>query len=446
MDAPSRPCARLPPEPVRAAASGRKDGAASARRPWLAERKFFKEATRHALAAGDERLAQASASQGLWSLATSGNLVEALQWLPRLAPETLAGDVELRLHGAWIMALADRTDEARRIADETLRNPSSTPEMAFMAALVASAAEACSDRLGAIPRHPGSLAGAAGPRGRSRATPGLLQHARGRGAGRRRSCARTHPRHGSPKHDEQSHARPRLLDFSDSRGDRIAARRRPDPRGRASAARTHARGANARQAQHGRVPARGRHRRGAARAQRDRARRSNARSSCGRDRAIRSSRRYRARLRNPGAARRRAGRRTPRLVGARQHGVVRPRSHDAAVRAREPRHAHRPSRTQGTRRGGRRAPARIGRARADLRASREPAVPARIPAAARDGARDARARESRRRNRARPSSRQRRTWRARPTSHAKRSPCRCCARSRRICAVRIVRCLSSRRP
>ena len=118
---------------------------------WLAKRKFFPEATRHALAAGDERLAQASASQGLWSLATSGNLAEALQSLPRLAPETLAADVELRLHGAWIMALADRADQARLIADETLRNPSSTPAMAFMAALVASAAEACSDRLGAIP-------------------------------------------------------------------------------------------------------------------------------------------------------------------------------------------------------------------------------------------------------------------------------------------------------
>lgn len=118
---------------------------------WLAQRRFFPDAARHALAAGDDRLAQACASQGLWSVATSGNLAEALQWIPRLAPETLAGDLRLRLTGAWVMALGNRPAEARRIADEVLRDASTEPALTFMAALVASCAEACADRIGLIP-------------------------------------------------------------------------------------------------------------------------------------------------------------------------------------------------------------------------------------------------------------------------------------------------------
>ena len=118
---------------------------------WLAQRRFFPDAARHALAAGDERLAQTCASQGLWSVATSGNLAEALQWIPRLAPETLAGDLRLRLTGAWVMALGNRPAEARRIADEVLRDSSTEPALTFMAALVASCAEACADRIGLIP-------------------------------------------------------------------------------------------------------------------------------------------------------------------------------------------------------------------------------------------------------------------------------------------------------
>ncbi|WP_218511718.1 LuxR C-terminal-related transcriptional regulator [Variovorax sp. dw_308] len=118
---------------------------------WLAQRRFFPDAARHALAAKDEPLAQACASQGLWSVATSGDLAEALQWIPHLAPETLADNVQLRLIGAWVMALGNRPDEARRTADEVLRDPSTEPAMTFMAALVASCAEACADRIGLIP-------------------------------------------------------------------------------------------------------------------------------------------------------------------------------------------------------------------------------------------------------------------------------------------------------
>ena len=118
---------------------------------WLAERKLYPEAARHALAAGDDQLAQACASQGLWSVATRGDLAEVLQWLPRLAPETLAASIELQLIGAWVMALSDRAEEARPIAQAVLDAPSTPAPLAFMAALVVCCADACLDRIGLIP-------------------------------------------------------------------------------------------------------------------------------------------------------------------------------------------------------------------------------------------------------------------------------------------------------
>src|SRR4029453_7590332 len=51
---------------------------------WFAERSRFDEAGRHALATGDDALAQTYAESGLWELGKQGKLAEAREWLERL--------------------------------------------------------------------------------------------------------------------------------------------------------------------------------------------------------------------------------------------------------------------------------------------------------------------------------------------------------------------------
>src|SRR5262249_30660514 len=56
---------------------------------WLAGRGHFPEASRHALAAGDEAQAHELAAKSLWALSTEGKLPEAQAWVRRMAPDAL---------------------------------------------------------------------------------------------------------------------------------------------------------------------------------------------------------------------------------------------------------------------------------------------------------------------------------------------------------------------
>jgi LuxR family maltose regulon positive regulatory protein len=117
---------------------------------WLAEHDRLPEASEHALAAGDADVAQGYALRSLWTLGTAGHMAEALRWLDRITPEALAADPGLRLVAAWIMAFSDRAGAAREIAAEALADSTAPRKVAFVAALVACAAEGAMDRVGAV--------------------------------------------------------------------------------------------------------------------------------------------------------------------------------------------------------------------------------------------------------------------------------------------------------
>jgi len=87
---------------------------------WYAERERFHEAALHALAAGDEELAQSYAARSLWALSTIGKVAEAREWLDRLPAAMLTGDTELRLVAASVLALGERNAEAIVFAREVL--------------------------------------------------------------------------------------------------------------------------------------------------------------------------------------------------------------------------------------------------------------------------------------------------------------------------------------
>ncbi|MCC6193511.1 MAG: AAA family ATPase [Burkholderiales bacterium] len=118
---------------------------------WLAERGHYPEASRHALAAGDEARAHRYAEQSLWTLATGGNLAEAQQWIGRMQAMTQPSDVDFRLVTAWIMAFSERAPEARRIAAEVAGDPTTSANAAFVAALVEGCAAWCLDQIGDVP-------------------------------------------------------------------------------------------------------------------------------------------------------------------------------------------------------------------------------------------------------------------------------------------------------
>lgn len=118
---------------------------------WFAERDRFHEAACHALASGDEHLAQSYAVRALWTLTMQGNLLEAREWLDRVSPEALATDVDLRLVGAWIMSIGERNPEAQDISQAILLDPATNPQRRFVAARAAGSAAAYGDRLGLVP-------------------------------------------------------------------------------------------------------------------------------------------------------------------------------------------------------------------------------------------------------------------------------------------------------
>lgn len=118
---------------------------------WYAERERFHEAASHALAAGDEALAQSYAAQSLWTLGAGGRTAEAQEWLDRLPPDLLARDSELRVIAAWIIGPSERNAEALAIAREALDDPDTTPRTKALALRVAAGAIAFADRLDLIP-------------------------------------------------------------------------------------------------------------------------------------------------------------------------------------------------------------------------------------------------------------------------------------------------------
>ena len=118
---------------------------------WYAERERFHEAASHALAAGNESLAQSYAARALWILATNGMLAEAREWLDRLPQAMVAGDTDLRLIAASVLALGDRNDEALAIAHAVLDQPETTPRATAMALRIGVVSALFADRPGQIP-------------------------------------------------------------------------------------------------------------------------------------------------------------------------------------------------------------------------------------------------------------------------------------------------------
>ena len=119
---------------------------------WFAGELRFHEAANHALAAGDVADAEGWAARSLWVLSTKGMLAEAREWLERLPPELLAGDVKLRLAAASILAFSDRNAESQRFARTVLDDPLTAPAELAIALRIAAGAAAYSDQLDQIPR------------------------------------------------------------------------------------------------------------------------------------------------------------------------------------------------------------------------------------------------------------------------------------------------------
>ena len=135
---------------------------------WYAARGRFHEAGRHALAAGDDALAQTCAERSLWDLVKVGKLAEAREWLERIPKEALARDVELRIAAGWIMALGERPAQALELAERA--HPRSRHAAA---GTIRGCAHRCVRRvLRGPPRHRRRdacrMAGSAGKRSRTR--------------------------------------------------------------------------------------------------------------------------------------------------------------------------------------------------------------------------------------------------------------------------------------
>ena len=117
---------------------------------WYMRNDRLHEAATHALAAGDEALAQGYAARALWMLGALGKVEEAREWLVRLPMDLLSRDPQLRLGAAAVLAFGDRNPEALAIAAEVLEDPATPPELAVVARRVASTSAAYSDHIGII--------------------------------------------------------------------------------------------------------------------------------------------------------------------------------------------------------------------------------------------------------------------------------------------------------
>jgi LuxR family maltose regulon positive regulatory protein len=118
---------------------------------WYAQHERFHQAARHALASGDEPMAQQYAAKALWSLGTGGQIEEAREWIERLPPEMFTSDAQLQLVAASILALGDRNAEALAIARTLLRQGDLAPGALPVALRVAAGAATFADQLGLLP-------------------------------------------------------------------------------------------------------------------------------------------------------------------------------------------------------------------------------------------------------------------------------------------------------
>lgn len=117
---------------------------------WYSEQGHFHEAAAHALAAGDEALAQAHAARSLWALGARGRLDEAREWLARM-PEVLhSPDLHVRLSAATVLAFSERNAEGLRLAREVLADPALPLPLEVVALRVASSAAAYADHAGLL--------------------------------------------------------------------------------------------------------------------------------------------------------------------------------------------------------------------------------------------------------------------------------------------------------
>lgn len=118
---------------------------------WYAGQQRFHDAACHALESGDARLAHTYAAQALWTLTIQGQLLEARDWLARIPPDELDADIDLRLVGAWIMAIGEHNARALATTQAVLADADTPPQRRFVAARAASTAVAYGDRLGLLP-------------------------------------------------------------------------------------------------------------------------------------------------------------------------------------------------------------------------------------------------------------------------------------------------------
>lgn len=117
---------------------------------WLAAHGHFHEAGRHALAAGDAGLARSYAKRCLFAIGAQGRIREAQAWLEQLPDEVLAGDNDLRLVAAWVLAIGVQPRRGLAIAEAVYASASATAAQQFVGVLVATAAAAFLDRPGVL--------------------------------------------------------------------------------------------------------------------------------------------------------------------------------------------------------------------------------------------------------------------------------------------------------
>ncbi|MFL6591534.1 MAG: LuxR C-terminal-related transcriptional regulator [Luteimonas sp.] len=118
---------------------------------WFAGHERFHEAACHALEAGDQALAHSYAARALWTLTVQGQLLEARDWLEQIPSDVVAGDVDLRLVGAWIMAIGEHNAKALETAQAVLHDPLMDTHRRFVGTRAAVTAVAYGDRLGLLP-------------------------------------------------------------------------------------------------------------------------------------------------------------------------------------------------------------------------------------------------------------------------------------------------------
>ena len=113
---------------------------------WHAERQLFHQAAEHALAAGDEALAQAHAARVLWQLGAWGRVDEAREWLARMPGVLASPDPRLRLGAATVLAFSERNAEGLQMAMDVLADPAIALELRLVALRVVSSAAAYADQ------------------------------------------------------------------------------------------------------------------------------------------------------------------------------------------------------------------------------------------------------------------------------------------------------------